>query len=258
MVAAWATAQTDERGRPNRFRLSAGIFKPGIETTLQLDHPNELLSTTISAEDDLGLKRKLDAYRIEAWFRMTRRLALTGSWYKLDRDASVYLSRNISFLDTTYEVGAQVNTRLNNTFTSVSLQYSILSKEKVEAGLALGVRYATIDAKADASSDGLTITESYDGAAPAPLPGIFISTHLHPSIMLNYNLEYFKLAMKGVSGGITEHKVTLGFYPLRNVGAGLNWSSINYNVEGIPFRDDFTGSMDYKINGFTFFVSARF
>ncbi len=144
------------------------------------------------AEEDLGLSRDV---RLEAMFRVSRRMALTGSWYKMDRTAGVELGRDIQYMDTVYTLGAQLNSKFTTTFTSVSLRYSILCRQSVEAGLSLGARWVTADASAIASSDGITVEHAFSGSAPAPLPGFFVSAHVLPSLQLSYNLEYLQLSM---------------------------------------------------------------
>lgn len=253
-----AFSQAQERERPNRFMISAGVFRPEINTELRLDDVVNGVSTQVNAEDDLGLNRDVDAYKLDAMFRMSRRLSLTGSWYKLDRSSDVELSRDIEFMDTVHTFGTQVTSKLNTTFTSVSLRYSILSRKNVEAGLSLGARWVTADVAAVASSDGITVEHAFNGSAPAPLPGLFLSAHILPSLQLSYNFEYFRLDVKEISGQLQEHRLSLAFYPVRNVGAGVSWSDTRYSVNSIPFKDEFQANFNTQLTGFTFFVAARF
>jgi len=256
--AVSAFSQAKERERPNRFMISAGVFKPEINTELRIDDVVNRISTQVNAEDDLGLNREVDAYKLDAMFRMSRRISLTGSWYKLDRSSDVELSRDIEFMDTVHTLGTQVTSKLNTTFTSVSLRYSILYRKNVEAGLSLGARWVSADVAAVASSDGITVEHAFSGGAPAPLPGLFVSAHILPSLQLSYNFEYFTLAVKEISGQLQEHRVSLAFYPVRNVGAGVSWADTRYSVNNIPFQDGLQANFNTQLTGFTFFVAARF
>lgn len=258
MLTGAAHAQDEQKSRPGRFMLTGGLFMPQMNTELTLRHGDGTFQTHLDGEEDLGLADNTNAIRLDALLHLSPRWAMTASWYKLNRSSHLDLSRQIEFQDTTYEFGAALNTKMNTTFTSASFRYSILHKDKIDAGLSLGVRWASIDASGEVSSDGFTVSESYKGGAPAPLPGLFVSTHLLPSLMLNYNLEYFKLSVQGVEGMIREHKITMGWFPVRNIGLGLSWSDIDYRADNIPFREDFHGDVKHELSGFTYFVAVRF
>ena len=54
--------------------------------------------------------------------------------------------------------------------------------------------------------------------------------------------------------------MSLAFYSVRNIGAGVTWSDTRYSVEGIPFKDNFKASFNTELTGFSgilYFASRK-
>jgi hypothetical protein len=89
--------------------IRSGALVADLGSDLQVNGTNGRVATTIDLEDDLGFASTTTRFFLEGEWRITRKNQLRVSYVNIDRDVtSAPLRRTITFRDSTFDVGAQV------------------------------------------------------------------------------------------------------------------------------------------------------
>ena len=76
------------------FKLNLGYYRPNFSSTVAVGLPGTA-PPGISGENDLGLDNNLGGARFDGYWRFADRHRLMFGYYKLDRNASRVLTRDI-------------------------------------------------------------------------------------------------------------------------------------------------------------------
>lgn len=250
-------AQTSQEStHPALIYLYGGISIPNISTDVTIDSKEFGTSTTLHLEDELKFPDHPSLFYFKTI--LGTRAQFVFSVLNVKRDGNNYITRSITFADSVYEAGAWVQSYLNTIYYSGTVRYAFLYNPNASAGLSLGARLMNISAGITATSQGTTISKNLSIPVPVILPGVFGSIQIIPSLFSRISAEYLKLNIKGVDARALDAQVSAEYFLLRNVGAGVAYSIINFKAENLPENDVSIRDVAYSLNGFSFFAAVRF
>lgn len=240
-----------------RVYLGAGGYSIDLETKLRLDSEFGL-GTEISLEDDFNLLNEGFVFRADGIVRVKRRSQFALSYTSIRRHRDVLIDRDISFLDTTFYVGAEATFYFDTYYYALTWRYLLLEKTNWNAGFSVGLRMVQFKTGMDATLNGTEYGQATSIAAPAMLFGLHGSAYLTPRLLGRYSFEYFFAKFDGITINVLETRASLEYFISKNVGLGVAYSTNEYLIENIPFNNGFDGRVTFAFGGFSLLASARF
>jgi hypothetical protein len=241
-----------------RIYLYPEYYVPAISTTVRVDSPLQGygLGTTLNLENELGFDKTKAMLRFQAIVGRGSQIAL--SFMNIDRNGSAILTRDIAFDDTVYHVGANANAYFNSQIFGVSWRLSIINNPIITAGLSIGGKWIQAETGINVQSGELIYSRDVKAGVPVPLAGLHASVNITPQLMGRASAEYLHLSIRGYSATAEDYRIAAEYYFLKNLGAGIGYSFMKYQVNKFPFNNDFSGEIDYSLKGFSFLLAARF
>jgi hypothetical protein len=248
-------AQAADDSNWDRFRITAGTFKPSIDSTVRLDTSALLSGTELDLEDDLALEDSENLFSIEVIWRLTKRFSLEGGYFELGRSGSTLLAQTIDFGNQTFIVAADVATTMNTDIASLAMQYSFWHSEKLDIAASLGAYLIKIEANLD-STTPLAVTESFHADAPLPLLGLRAEYYFTPRLSMNLKARYFAVEISDVDGSMSNFMAGLQYNLFENIGLGIGYEY--FDVDVTSQNADFPGILRFQYDGPKLFMTAQF
>jgi hypothetical protein len=161
----------------NKWEISPTAAAVILGADIRVDKSDGSSGTTINAQDDLGLAKTKLQPRIDARMRMGRRSELEAGFQLSQRSGEKTAQRQFNFADTTFNVGASLNSKLNTNLLFLNYRYAILAKERTQAGIGVGLGAlfvgTEIDAAANAGGGGVAYSASKNVTAPVGSIGLY-------------------------------------------------------------------------------------
>lgn len=243
-----------------KIYLYPGLFYPVIETTVRFDpHGNSDIpfnGTKLNLENDLGLSSSGRVFRMRGV--LGSGTSFDVSYLSIERQASKYIEREIIFGDTVYHAGALTDAYFNSKIYSGSWKFAIVNTPVVAAGLSLGARWLELGAGLSVFSEGNRYKQEVTAELPVLLPGFHGRVSVTSRLRAAISFEYLKLHIQDFEGKAIDHRFSLEYYPLKNLGIGADYSMMNYKLNKAPFHNDFSGEINYSLKGFGVFATLRF
>ncbi len=266
LVAAVALACMASAARAelptDAFWGELSYFYPTISSTARLDAPSTgRPGTVISLEDELDLADRKSAPYVQLGMRAWTNWRFEFEYYPLNRTATRTTSRDIDWGDTTFPVGATVETKFNTTVYRLTAGYSFYKTTQAEAGVGFG--FHVTDFSTGISGTGTVgggsasfRSEGHDVLAPLPTIGLFGTYRFTDQWSVRGRVDYLSLKYGDYDGKLTNAFAAIDWRFTKNVGAGIGYRYVKYNL-GVT-KSDFTGEADYTFKGPAFFLNAAF
>jgi hypothetical protein len=240
----------------DRFNIEVGLFLEAFETTLRLD--SEILGrgTEINFEDDLGLNKDQNNFRLDGSFRLARKHRLDFGYTSWSRSNNRVIDTEIQFGDEIYPVNAEIRSSSAFDVYKLAYKYSFVNSDRFEAGISGGFSVFDFGASLDVvTGGGGAEFEKEEFVAPVPLLGGFFDWKIGDKLVLRTTGEIFDLNTGGLDGHVSDVRATLNWYPWRRVGfgAGFNRVVLRYLDDGlgeIELKYVYSGVMVYAIFSF--------
>jgi len=254
-VAPLAQAQ-DKLGSPQQehFRMSAGIFAADSTTAVRLDADNGDVGTPVNAELDLGLRDHSDAGDVEVETRIRERHRVRFTYFKLDREATRQLDRQISFGNDVYEIDDVVSSRIDMRNFGLTYSYEALHLDRAEAGLSFGINLVEITAAAEVQARAIREEESRAG--PTPTFGVHALLRITRRLHMDVRAEYMQLGIDDFEGSVTSLFGSIVFRFNRNIGVGLGYKLLETQVDSQGEGE--TGNFTIENSGGVAFLRVTF
>jgi len=173
-----AAAPTHYVSLYHKWEVSPSFTAVVLNTDIRVDPSNGGgEGTTIDAEKDLGLATVKPQPRIQGRMRLGRRSELEAGYQWASRTGEKELQRTIEFRDTTFDVGASLDSKLTTNLLFVNYRYAFMAKERTQLGLGIGLGAlflkAELDALASAGGGGVSYSASEDFTAPVGSLGLY-------------------------------------------------------------------------------------
>jgi hypothetical protein len=233
-----------------------GVFLEAFETTVRLDSETLGRGTEIDFENDLGLKKDQNNFRLDGTFRLARKHRIEFGYTSWSRDNRRIIDTEIQFGDEIYPVDAEILTSSATDVYKLAYKYSFVNSDRYEAGISGGFSVFDFDASLDVIAGGGGASfESEEVVAPVPLLGGFFDWKISDNLVMRATGEVFDLSTGGLDGHLSDLKGTLNWYPFRNVGfgAGFNRVALRYLDDGdaeVEVKYVYSGVMAYAIFSF--------
>lgn len=235
--------------------VKAGFYYPNMRTSLRVD--GGLLGTEVSLEETLRLDEDLGVFRADAFFRLTKRSSLVGSYTYIKRSNSLTLPEDIRFEDIVFEKGSGVYFNFDVDYIAATYRYNIINQLNRTVGVSAGLRGVIINTEAVARLNEFSERFNASFIAPALLLGVHYSAYLAPRLLVRYALEGLYLEIQGTKINIIESNASINWFMSRTFGIGLAYSTNNYRVREIPFSEDFSGKINFSFGGLNLFLVVR-
>ena len=241
-------------GRRQSIEIRLGAFNSTVNSTIRRQGEDGKIGDDIEVEDVLGIPDQETALQFDTIFRLAYFHRMEASYFRLSRNASTILDRDIEFGGSFFPAGSEVTTRQESETLRLQYGYSLIRDQQKEFGVLFGIHYTkfesgiTVDAPAPAERVSVEV--------PLPTLGAYLSLALGENWILSGDAQLFALEVDRYEGSMFFGAVRLErkFGRMLKAGAGFNYYSTR--LEG---RDnDLRGIYNAERYGPIFYVSALF
>lgn len=255
LVCMPATARAE--ATTDKAWLDVGAFWAQIDSNLQLDNTTlGIEGTKVDFERHLGLDSSRALPKISGGIRIGSRFRLEGDFFRLGRESELAIEETLRIDDTTFPIGALVETEFDTDIYRIALGYSLVRTERGEFGVSAGAHYSRGKFEITATALGLTLAERRSKSFPLPNVGLYGNMHLFGPVSLQGSADAFKLKYGKYKGSLIDLQLGLEVRALKNVGLGLGYRYAGYELKGS--KSDWRGKLDYSYSGPIAYVQLAF
>jgi len=262
-AAVLACASTGALAEQPQDRYWAGLefFYPTISSTARFDATATARpGTTINLEDELDLTDRKGTPYLGLGMRLGEAWRLEFEYYSLQRDATKTITRQIDWGDTTFPIGATLNTQFDSTIYRLTGGWSFIKTPQAEAGLGFGLHITDFTTQLSGQGTGpLGLgfqREAHDTLVPLPTVGLYGTYMATPQLALRGRVDYLSLNYEDYDGRLINWMAAFDWRFTKNFGAGVGYRYVDYKV-GVT-KSDFNGEVKYTFKGPTIFVNLGF
>lgn len=241
----------------DHFFIRAAYYSPQLHTNLRVDPTNAppgTLGTPVSAENDLGLPRRIQQGRVDFMFRLRERSKVRVDYYEANRSGSQVLANDIVFGNTTFAAGQLAQTSLDWQQFDITYTYSFIRNDRFEVGTGIGVYFLQVDAIGE--SPATNQHQEVTAATPFPALPLDLTWCISSRWALTARAAYLRASLAGFRGWYVDNgeDVQYRWYPNFVVGAG--YASIRTSLT--RSGGSFPGVFDMRISGPELFIRFSF
>lgn len=234
-----------------RYSVTLGGFIADINSDVRLGISNLGTGVDVNLEDALGLDTTSRVFRVGAAVRFgkSRRHQAQFSWFKMNRDATKTLGRDIEIDNVVYPIGTRVDSFLDIQIWKATYNYSFFLDDRVNLAAGLGVFVMPIKYGVSASGIGET---GEDITAPLPAIGLRADFALTRKWFLRQTVDLFYLKVGDFKGAMVDSTTAVEYRPWKNLGFGLAANSFKLDIEakGDDYPNiDFVGNIKFDYVG---------
>jgi opacity protein-like surface antigen len=262
-VALWCLAGSARAELPgDSWWGELSYFYPTISSTARLDLPGtNRPGTVISLEDELDLADRKSTPYLQLGMRAWTNWRFEFEYYLLNRSASKSITRQIDWGDETFPAGATLDTKFDTSIYRLTAGYSFYRTTQAEAGVGFGLHVTDITTRLSGTGTvgGGTASfqnEGHDVLAPLPTVGLFGTYRFTDQLSVRGRADYLSLTIGDYHGRLTNAFGGLDWRFTKNVGAGVGYRYVKYNLR--VEKSNFHGEVDYTFKGPTFFLNVGF
>lgn len=191
-------ATTPDTTDPDSFRLFIGRFIADIDTDARIDSTNGERGAKIDLEKDLGLNDDETANLAGFRWRFGQRHSLGLVHLSLGRKGTAVLSRQLQIGDVVFPIGTATETRFDYSSTHFDYRYAFVAREKLDAGLLVGISYIDLEFDIEASplNGPIQLEESATEAFPVPSFGVGFRYKFSPALLVRFGATYLEYEHK--------------------------------------------------------------
>ena len=240
---------TEQAVQPwDRLSVGFGAFIAGYNSGITLGSKQLGLGLVIDIEDALGLQTSSFAMRGKVIYRFgkTRKHALTGGYFGINRNAKKTLEDSLQLGGIVYPIGTDLTSKYNITIVRVKYDYSFYQDDRVSLGASFGLFIMPINFSVKAQNQEDQVANF---VAPLPLIGIRSDFQITKKFYLHQTAELLYLSFTNFTGGLLDLTIMLEHKTFKNVGFGfgINSNRVNITIKNPDSNIDFFGDirMDY-------------
>lgn len=229
----------------DRFRVEVGFWNTAIDTTIRSDASPQQPGTTLSGENDLGLRDSRAMPDFELTVLPGKRHQLRINGMNSRRDGVAVLNVPIQFDGNTYNAGRLVRSTLNLNMVGVGYGYRALKTERYELDGTLSVQITNVKATADVPADAQHGGDSY--TVPLPFIGAEGRWEVLRKWWLTGRYQWLGATVGDVKGSIHDWRVGVQWQFNPHLGVGLQYRDFDINVDSRS--NSHPGRVDLKFRG---------
>ena len=262
ILIAVPTASAHAQALHDRFWLEASLYRPHIDSSVAVtSKANPDIGTKIDMEKDLGLDSRQELPAFLAGARVSRKFAIVAEFFQIGREGERTIANPITFNGVTYPANAVINSNFDTDIYRLTLNYSIVRKDTIEAGIALGVHATKFDVSLEGlgsigGQSGQTERRAEDFLAPLPTVGVFANFEVAPRLTIGGRADYMSLKVGDYDCRLINVQGKVSYRVVKNLGIGVGYRYVDYKVD--VDKDRYTGNFKYSFNGPAIFLEAGF
>jgi hypothetical protein len=236
--------------------LQLGGYVVSTDTTVRIDGSHGR-GTDFNLEDDLGFE-DANRFRFDGLWRISPKHHLRAAWFRLDRDSTRRIDRQLMFDDIVIPVSGEVSGSLDTSIWELAYEYAFIHKPNYEIAGTFGVHAISFDLALSATGANFTTRKSEaDTSAPLPVIGVRGLWRLGDApVYIEASGQYFQATVQNYDGDIQDYRVTLTWMPWRNFGFGAGYEQ--FKVDANVDEEKFDGHLKWKYGGLTAFATLAF
>lgn len=235
-------------------------FYPTITSTARLDSNSGNRGVTVNFEQDLDLSDRKGTPYLTLGMRLGERWRLQFEYYTLNRDGTKVIDRQIDWGDTTFPVGANIESKFDSTIYRLTGGYSFYKEANAEAGVGFGFHVTEFKTQLSGQGTGpLGLgfqREQHDTLVPLPTIGLYGTYVFAEKFAVRGRVDWLSLNYGDYDGSLVNWLGAVDWRFAKNWVTGVGYRFVNYKV-GVT-KSDFNGQVDYRFKGPTLFVNANF
>jgi hypothetical protein len=245
----------EQRGPWERASVNMGVFFADIDSQMRWSGTAVDNGSNVDLDSDLGLDDDELAYRLDAYWRISRRNRIDFTWYNLDRDGTETLTGTLRIDDDVYNVNEVVDSDVDITFYKASYTFSFWQNDKFEFGPTIGAYVFDFDASFRSISDPSKSSSGGD-SAPFPLIGAKGTYAFNDKLFLRGSFDWMDLEISDYDGDVIDLNVMIEYNFYKHLGAGIGYNYSDFTVD--DDNNDFNAKFDYDYHGVQFYLKAFF
>jgi hypothetical protein len=240
-----------ERGSKDLFSISVGGFLMKFNSSAELDPESGGDGSDIDIENQLDLDDKANRARIDGYWRFARKHRIDFGGYLFNRSNTRELDERIEFGDTTYDVGARVETRFNTGLYKLSYRYSFVRNERIDFSASAGISAIVSRLRIEGEGSVNGSSESFERTsknivAPIPVFGAQMDLKIVKSLFFRLSGEYFHITVSGIEGRFSDGRASIDWYPFKHFGFGAGYNRVGIRAED---SDGANYNLEYRFDG---------
>jgi opacity protein-like surface antigen len=231
LAAARPGAAQESIGSPfdDHVRLTAGLLSATADTELRLDADDGTLGTPVSGEDDLGFAKRSESADVEAEVRIRERHLVRFNYFRLDRQATTTLTRQIQFGNDTFQPGDEVETALDLHEFTATYAYRFVRTQRFEFYGSFGIHLTELAAEGRVRARNLH--EEQHEVAPLPTLGLGAEVAFTDRIFMSAYVDYLQATVNDFDGEVLDARISALWRFNRNLSAGLGYYLVERRVD---------------------------
>ena len=223
--------ESDKESSPwERYSANLGIFLATTNSTARIGSTSA--GVEFDLEDTLGLGTGNNAFRLGVAWRFTenRRHRIDFSWFRLKKDGSRVLSRDLETDDITIPAGSGVSSEVKLDLFRAAYSYSFFQDDRFDLAVIGGLYVAPMSITINGTS-GFTGTVDQDFTAPLPVLGLRADFALTPKWFLRTSFDVFYISIDDYEGLLSDVQIAAEYKAWKHVGFGLGFDTMHLNVD---------------------------
>jgi hypothetical protein len=243
-------------GLPDRFQIDAGYFRLDADTVLRFQG-----SEDVDFERDLAVPEGTNTFWLDATWRAGRRHQIKLSFTRLSRDRAAHtLTRDFTWGGQTYPAGLTADSDTSANVFGGYYRFSLLRKERYEAGPTVGIGHLALDARIRATGTvggaSATIDRSASVGHVTGAVGGFASAWPAERLVVYGDFLYIKVNPGDSQASVTDWRLGASYYVLRNAGVAAQYKYNHYRYDRDILSSSLGGHVTFQ--GFQLFATFLF
>jgi hypothetical protein len=241
----------------DHFWIRAAYFAPHARTNLRVDPSNAPPGTTgtpLSAENDLGLPKRLHQGRVDFMFRLRERSKVRVDYYEANRSGSQVLANDVVFGNNTFAAGQLAQTTLNWQQFDITYTYSFIRNDRFEVGTGLAVYFLQVNATGAVPAQNQH--QEVSAATPFPALPLDFVWCISTRWSVTARAAFLKANLNGFEGWYADSGEDVQYRWNPNFVIGAGYASIRTNLT--RSGGSFPGVFNMSIGGPELFIRFSF
>jgi hypothetical protein len=263
LAAAPASAQlSNAQGLiENRFVANGGAFVVATDVRATVNG-TAVNNPEVDFDDTFGTDSDETRARLDLLWRINPKHHVRFLYFNNSVTRNRVLDRDIQWGDTTYHVGANVESQVKLQVYELAYEYAFIHQPTYEVNGSLGIHYMDLKLKlAGNATTGGGATTSFvteERKLPAPLPviGVRAGWAFAPQWYLEGQGQFLRISIDGYNGHWIDARAGVTWMFHRNFGVGLGYNRWITRVD--VDRSNFNGSARFGYSGLQAFLTGTF
>jgi hypothetical protein len=192
--------------------------------------------------------------RLDGTIRPFERHRFRLMYLNSKREGSASTNRDIEFRNSVIPAGATVSTGLEMRQVELDYLYSFWKSETTEVAFSVGAHWTRLEVSLNAPV--FRVAEVATAEGPLPMIGIAATTRIGQKWELLGHVYGMAAQVGDFDGESLAYRVGARYFFTPNVGLGLAWAGIKYNLD--VNKSSWVGQLDASNRGAEIFLTARF